>query len=152
MQFLNNPASVLAAGGTYTDSRPTDPDFPYLTIQVSSDVAGQLEITEWEQTLGSDSTTNTIAIIPVRAGAPLAQFTVQLRQAFWQIRYTNGATAQTQFTLNYGTSVQSVESDQRIQVLILRELRAISMLLTNLKEPTGTQVNIPLGFDQVSPN
>jgi hypothetical protein len=151
MQITTTNTSPLGANGLYNGGPQVSPlDYPYLDLLVSSDQAGVLSVFE----SNSDGAVQVLAVMPVAANAPPAHLHIVLRGGeFYRVSYQNGAVAQTAFSLAITTLTGGATptTDQRVQRLILRELRAISMLLISLKEPTSQAPNIPLGMDQITP-
>jgi hypothetical protein len=158
----------------------TDPNFPYVEIQAASDVYGQLQLYESDILPGSttvapppynpqvqaanpnDGSANIVGGITVVGGQtggvltqPIPTGAVGLqgliRAQFWRIVYTNGAVNQTVFSLTLASSSYPINvSNARILDLILRELRAQSVLLTNLIGDDGLEVDLPFALDDVT--
>jgi hypothetical protein len=151
MQITTTITAPLGAGAIYNSGPAVTPlDFPYLAIVVSADQAGTLLVFD----AGSDGSIEPLVTMPVIANAaPAFQWVVLRGAELYRVEYLNGATAQTAFALSIGTLTAGIppSSDQRVQRLILRELRAISMLLAALKEPTSSTPNIPFGATQITP-
>jgi hypothetical protein len=156
-QLVNTP---LAAGQQLTSSwLPVDPQFPYATVQAASDQAGSLQIYESDQVDGSATPLGGMnvpaTLVAGVIGAPNS-VTVRLRALYWRVVYTNGATAQTLFSYNLfssmipadpGASAATAHANRTLD-LILRELKAQSLLLMWLKDPlsVGPQFE-PFGLD-----
>jgi len=147
MPTLTTNNALLAAGGVFnTGGQNTDPEYPYVTVLVSSDQNGSLSI--YERGDGQELEEQTILNAAVAGGAVPALFNFPLRQQHWRIAYTNGATAQGAFSITYANNPLAADLSQaNLLWLILKELRAHSMLLDALRGPSSVQVNVPYGVD-----
>lgn len=155
MKTLQQTTTPLVANGVYASpwmDRAGSGDIPYITVSVLSDQAGSFLI--YESETRSVNFTGAVDDFAVVAGgtclaniATVVSCNVNRRNVM--VIYTNGATAQTSLTLTVlGSAVPHiapVSPDWRALDLILRELRAHSLLLENLKSPSPTTVNIPYG-------
>jgi len=136
---------LAASGGYDSGIIRNDPESPNISVTVSADQSGTLYIQEFSQENGDPIPSLSIPII---GGASAAFVTYQVRQPFWKALYINGAMAQATFSLSFVADIpQNTVSQANIMFLILKELRAISMLIANLKEPSGSQVNMDYGPD-----
>ena len=135
----------LAANSIFTSgAQNVDVENPYVSVTVSSDQAGLLEI--YEAGEGPQAPVKSISY-PLAAGASL---TVQIhtKQRRWWLTYTNGATPQTRFSCLYFSQRSGEKlTEENLLWLILKELRAHSMLLQALREPSAVGVNVPFGTD-----
>jgi hypothetical protein len=165
MQTVFTSSTPLAAGAQFTSAWfQADPNFPFVTITAGSDVAGSLVLYESDnnpqQLGGGDGSANVIAGLSVIGGlSPASQpvvapVTLQapVRGLYWRVVYTNGPAVQTAFLLNLNSSTVTTDtSTNRKLDLLLREMRAHSMLLMYLKEPTGSiGANIPFGLGDLT--
>lgn len=146
MSQVNTSTLVpLPANGAYSSGRQSaNIEFPWVIVTLLSDQAGLLTISE----MGDGSAAPEVVVsLPVAAGVPLFQSRM-LRQQYFAITFTNGAIAEASLSLTWSTSPVSADPQPaRLLWLILKELRAQSLLLQSLKEPSATQVNLPFGTD-----
>ncbi len=156
MQDLFTTSTPLGAGGVvasgWLDFTAGAGDIPYIVVRSLADQAGSLAVIESET---ASSTEYGPVISPVTlANVPHFYAFTQSRK-YLKITYTNGSVAQTSFSLTISGSVEPnllTETIRRARIdeLILRELRIQSLLLLQLKEPTGTSApNVPFGPNQM---
>jgi hypothetical protein len=159
--ILNNNGVQLAANAVFSSGwLSNDPDCPNIAITVQSDQPGTLIL--FERT-GDASVIQTLKV-PISGGSganveggkqlvPATFLMPALRNESFLIQYINGNAATSQFSITYssnGGGAGHIE-DLRLLWMIVKELRAISVLIASLKEPVTAQVNIPYGPDPQIP-
>ncbi len=163
MQIVLTNTNPLPAGGVWVSPwQQTDPNYPFVIIEATSDQPGQAVIFEADQNDAPSAPISAhqvaalnVPAVPVPAIAGTlnptnAVLAVQIRAAFYRIVYTNGSVQQVLFNFGLWSSTIPVPpTSQRQLDLILRELRAQTHLLLQLKEPGSLPPNLPMGFDLV---
>lgn len=123
-------------------------DLPMLGVSIASDQSGMIQVNESDNP--TDANQITIAGGNVVTGGLQCECAHPIRKRFAQVVYTNGAVAQTSFTLDSRLySPAQAYSDSRLLDLILRESRIQTLLLMQLREPYGSTVNIRPSLDQI---
>jgi hypothetical protein len=120
-------------------------DTPFLVISALADQAGSFQLYESE---ARDTEFRMIGGCVITPGTATV-INVNIRTRFVKLVYTNGPTAQAAFAITILGSatphLAPLSRDWRALDLILRELRLQSLLLSELKAPYASTVNLPFG-------
>lgn len=130
-------------------------DAPYFEIRVASDMSGTLLVYQSEaESLANDVIGGTVVPASPIAGQPTAPRAALgiVNKRYLKFVYTNGSAPQTVFNIQLTVAANpalvpnlGLLDTRRLLELILRELRAQSMILAAFKEPGPLTLNLPYG-------
>ena len=115
-------------------------DIPWVMVIVTADKGGSFQVFDSEAL----ETQNQIGGSPVPAGNVPTGVAVPVNRAQVQVKFTAGVIDSACSITLWAPNLVAL-SQLRILELILREMRANSLLLSTLKEPTPSTVNLPFG-------